>query len=448
MKIVIVGCGKVGGTLAEQLVKERHNITMIDRDGKVLRELTDRIDINGVEGNGATYTIQKEAGVPDADLLIATTGQDEVNLLCCLIAKKSGCQTIARVRNPEYVPELSAIKDGFGLSMLINPELATAREISRLMRFPSAIKVDTFAKGRVELLKVRIPNGSRLDKMKVSDIVSVLRCNVLVCILERDGKVIIPDGQTQLFSGDVIDVIVPPKGASSFFKQIGIVNNRIQSATLAGGGKISLFLARLLIDSGIDVKIIELSPARCEVLSDLIPEATIILGDATDLQLLKEEAIDSSECFVALTDMDEENVMLSLYVGSQSKAKLVTKINRVNFEEVYEQLPIGSIIRPKQITATLILQYVRAMQNSYGSNVETLLQLNGAEILEFRVRMESKATGIPLQKLNLKPNLLLGCISRNNRILTPRGRDTIEVGDTVIVVTTNTGLDNLDDILA
>lgn len=452
MRIIVVGCGKVGSTLAEQLVGEGHDITVIDRNEDKIRKLTDRLDIDGVPGNGATYRVQLEADVREADLLIAVTAQDEVNLLCCLIAKKAGnCHTIARVRNPEYAAQSGLLKEDLGLSMTINPEMAAAREISRLLRFPSAVKVDTFAKGRVELLQMHIPADSRLAGLAVCEVGPLIDHNVLICMIERAGEIVIPDGRTLLKAGDLITIIVPPSKANGFFKSLGVPVSRIESAMLVGGGKTSFFLARLLIDAGIYVKIIEHDEKRCEFLSEHLPEASILYGDGTDRELLREEGLATTDCFVSLTDIDEENIMLSLYAGTQSPAKLITKVNRIDFEEVIDQLPVGSVIYPKEITASLISQYVRAMRNAdhSSSNVETLYRLHGgAEALEFRVQAASRVTGIPLEQLQLRRNLLVCCINRGGRIITPRGKDTIEVGDTVILVTTICGLNNLTDILS
>ena len=273
--------------------------------------------------------------------------------------------------------------------------------------------------------------------------------HVLICMIERNGKMIIPNGTVTLQAGDLITIIVAPSRANDFFRTIGVPDSRIKSAMLVGGGKTSYFLARMLIDAGIYVKIIERNEERCEFLSEELPEASILHGDGTDRDLLREEGLESIDCFVALTDIDEENIMLSLYVGTQSEAKLITKVNRIDFEEVIGQLPVGAVIYPKEITASLISQYVRAMQNASGSNVETLYRLHGgAEALEFRVTKPSRLTGVPLEQLSLKKNILVGCINRGGRIITPRGRDTIEVGDTVILVTTNSGLHDLTDILS
>ena len=450
MKIIIVGYGKVGTTLAEQLNRENHDITLIDCDSEALQSISDSTDVMSVTGNGAVYQVQMEAGIKEADLLIATTNSDELNMLCCLIAKKAGnCHTIARIRNPEYSAEINYIREELNLSLAINPELAAAREIARLLRFPNAIKIELFAKGRIELLKFMIPKDSILDRMKVMDVVSRLKSNVLICAVERGDDVVIPDGNFEMRGGDKISFIAPHADCADFFRKAGIENNTVNSAMFVGGGKLTVYLAKALADTKIKIKIIEQDEERCRILSELLPHAMIIHGDGSDQKLLLEEGIRQTEAFASLTGVDEENILLSLYAASQSRAKLITKVNKIAFENVINALNLGSVIYPKMLTADIILQYVRAMQNSMGSNIETLYKIvaDKAEALEFRVRGDSPVLGIPLEKLRTRNNLLVACINRNGRIIMPRGKDTLEAGDTVIIVTTHTGLNDLKDIL-
>ena len=450
MKIIIVGCGKVGTTLAEQLNRENHDITLIDCDSEALQSISDSTDVMSVTGNGAVYQVQMEAGIKEADLLIATTNSDELNMLCCLIAKKAGnCHTIARIRNPEYSAEINYIREELNLSLAINPELAAAREIARLLRFPNAIKIELFAKGRIELLKFLIPKDSILDRMKVMDVVSRLKSNVLICAVERGDDVVIPDGNFEMRGGDKISFIAPHADCAEFFRKAGIENNAVNSAMFVGGGKLTVYLAKALADSKMKIKIIEQDEERCRILSEILPHAMIIHGDGSDQKLLLEEGIRQTEAFASLTGFDEENILLSLYAASQSRAKLITKVNKIAFENVINALNLGSVIYPKMLTADIILQYVRAMQNSMGSNIETLYKIvaDKAEALEFRVRGDSPVLGIPLEKLRTRNNLLVACINRNGRIIMPRGKDTLEAGDTVIIVTTHTGLNDLKDIL-
>lgn len=450
MQIIIVGCGNVGTTIAQQLSKEGHNITVIDMDGHKVEAVANHYDVMGIVGNGASFSVQNEAGIETADLMIAVTASDELNMLSCLIAKKAGdCSTIARVRNPLYNKEIAFIKEELGLSMVINPEYAAACEIARLLKFPSAIKVDTFAKGRMELLKCKINEGSILHGRPLTYLSSGLHCDVLICTVQRGDEVFIPDGNFELREKDVISVVASPKKANEFFRKIGMATNRIKSCMIIGGGETTYYLAQQLLPMGIEIKIIEQNKERCNELSELLPQALVIHGDGTDRNLLYEEGLPRIHAFVSWTSMDEENIMLSLFAKSVSKAKTITKVHRIDYDEIIENLDLGSVLYPKNITAEYILQYVRARQNSIGSNIETLYQLieDKVEALEFRVSKQSKLVGVPLKELRLKENLLIAGINRKRMSITPGGQDTIEVGDTVVVVTTNQGFHDLEDIL-
>ena len=451
MQIIIVGCGKVGRTLAEQLQEEDTDITLIDINPDRINEITDEVDAMGVVGNGASINTLMEAGIENADILIAVTVSDEMNLLCCLIAQKTGhCHTIARVRNPIYSKEIGFIKERLGLSMIINPELATAREISRLLRFPAAIKIDPFSKGRVELLKFKVLPEFELDGMSVSQITDKYRCDVLFCAIESKTTLSIPGGDHLVHNGDFISIIATPKNTALFFKKIGLKTHQVKNTLIIGGGTISYYLAKALSDLKISVKIIDKNKERCEELSEMLPNATIICGDGTDRALLMEEGLSTVESFVTLTNMDEENIFLSLSAKNMTQAKLIAKVNRLPYKDVIDELDIGSVIYPKYITSDSILRYVRAMQNTIGSNVETLYHVldNQAEALEFIIRDNSPVVGIPLSKLNLKNNLLVCCLTREGTVRIPRGQDSIQIGDNVIIVTTHKGLRDIRDILA
>ena len=452
MKIIIVGCGKVGSTLAEHLVQEGHEITIIDRQWEKLKHLSDRIDVLGVEGNGASISTQREAGVASSDILIATTNSDELNLLCCLIAKKAGnCQTIARIRDPEYYNEMRYIRDELNLSMVINPEQAAASEVARIIKFPSAMKVDTFSRSRVELIKISIPEGSRLDGLKLTEIESKLHCKVLICLVERGDQLLIPHGDFSLSAGDMISFIAPHSVALSFFKASGaIVTNTVRSIILIGGGKLSYYVAKLLEETKIGVKIIEQDFEKCQKLSEMLPGAVVINGDGTEKDLLDEEGISVVDAVGNFTGIDEENILLSLYEKGISKAKLLTKINRITFEEIIAGLDIGSIINPNSITSDNIVRFVRALNNSRGSNVETLYKIaqGRAEALDFRVRDEGRVVGVPLMELSLKPRIIIACITKGNRVEIPNGHSVIEKDDLVVVVSIERGLNDLEDILA
>lgn len=450
MQIIIVGCGNVGTTIAQQLSKEGHNITVIDMDGNRVEAVANHYDVMGIVGNGASFSVQNEAGIEKADLMIAVTASDELNMLSCLIAKKAGdCSTIARVRNPLYNKEIAFIKEELGLSMVINPEYAAACEIARLLKFPSAIKVDTFAKGRMELLKCKINEGSVLHGRPLTYLSSGLHCDVLICMVQRGEEIFIPDGSFELREKDVISVVASPKNANEFFRKIGMATNRIKSCMVIGGGETTYYLAQQLLPMGMEIKIIEQSKERCNELSELLPQALVIHGDGTDRNLLYEEGLPRIHAFVSWTSMDEENIMLSLFAKSVSQAKTITKVHRIDYDEIIDNLDLGSVLYPKNITAEYIVQYVRARQNSIGSNIETLYQLieDKVEALEFRVSEQSKLVGVPLKELQLKENLLIAGINRKRMSITPGGQDTIEVGDTVVVVTTNQGFHDLEDIL-
>ena len=453
MRIVIIGDGKVGSTLAEQLAREGHDITVIDRSSVPLQQTEQALDILCVEGNGASYTTQVEAGMSEADLMIAVTASDEMNLLCCLVAKKLGAQhTIARVRNPEYDGELSLISGDLGLSLAVNPELICANEIARTLRTPSAIKSDTFCGGRVELLKFQLPADSVLAGRPLMELPELTKAKVLICAVERGEKgVFIPSGSFRLEAGDKISFVASPANAQRFFRQMHLATGRVHNAILIGGGRIAFYLARLLLESGIDVKIIESDYANCERLSTLLPKAAVLHGDGTSEAVLRECGVEQADAVAALTGIDEENVLIGMYIRKTwPKIKVVTKTNRSSFQSIIDAIDIGSVFNPRYSASNLICRYVRSMQNSMGSNIETLYKLVGgrAEALEFRVAEGSAVCGVPLRELKTRDNLLIGCIDRGGKILIPSGQDTIEPGDSVVVVTSVTGLNELNDILA
>ena len=450
MKIIIVGCGNVGRTLTEQLSNEGHNITVIDQNATKVQLIVSKNDVMGIVGNGVSRSTLEEAGINETDLLIAVTSSDERNLLCCLMAKKVGdCQTIARVRDPLYFKEIPNFKEDLGLSLAINPEYTASREIARLLRFPSAIKVESFAKGRVELINFKIPEQSILDGCRICELQDRSKASILVCTVERGKEVFIPGGNFVIHSQDVISFVASAKEANEFFKHIGGVTNRIRNVMIVGGGVTTYYLAKQLVTVGIKTKIIESNYERCKELSELLPQSEIICGDGTEKALLMEEGIMNQQAFIAWTNNDEENVMLSMFVNGLTGAKTIAKVNRMSYSEILDGLNVGSVIYPKSLTADGIIQYVRAMQNSIGCNIETLYRLidNKVEALEFSIREISPVVGVPLHQLQLKPNLLICCINRHGTIITPSGQDEIKLGDTVIIVTTNSGFSDIQDIL-
>lgn len=450
LKIIIVGCGKVGITLIEQLTKEGHDITIIDKSSSKVLNLTDMYDIMGITGNGASYKIQMEAGIDTADLIIAVTDSDELNLLCCTVAKRVGnCAAIARVRTPDYSEESDYLREKLGLAMIINPELEAAREVTRVLCLPTALEVDTFAHGQAEMLKVQIPEGNMMDGKTIANLNRDIPIKFLISAIERGDDLFIPSGNFILRAGDKISFIASRNNVRHFLHHVGLTNMKVKDTMIIGGGKAAYYLAKQLISVGINVKIIEADRDRCEELSVLLPEAMIINGDGTDEDLLKEEGIEYTDSFVPLTGIDEENVMLTLFAKQTSKAKAVTKINRITFKNVIGKLDLGSVIYPKYITSEAIIAYVRAKKDSMNSNIESLYHLFDfrAEAIEFLIDKESKATDVPLAQLSTKDNLLVAVIYRKGSVIIPNGNDCIKKGDSVVIVTRHTGLDQIDDIL-
>lgn len=451
MKIIIVGCGKVGQTLAYQLNEEDNDITVIDLSPEKVNETSAKCDVMGVVGNGATHAVQQEAGIDKADLLIAVTGSDELNLLCCLIAKKAGnCKTIARIKDTEYSMEAPYLKDELGLAMVINPEAAAADEIARILRFPSALKIDTFAKGRAELIKFKLPDSSMLVNMSVKEMAMKLRCDVLVCTIERDTKAFIANGDFVFQARDIVSVIASPENAAVFFDKIGYKSRSVKDVIIAGGGEITRYLCDNLRKTHIRAKIIEKNPEVCEELAARYSDVSIICGDATDQDLLLEEGLSQIGAFVALTNFDEENVLLSLFAKSVGSCITMTKINRIDFDDVIKHLDLDATIYPKNITSDIIVRYVRSMKNTMGSNVENFYNLikGKVEASEFVIKSESKITGMPLSELRFKDNILVAAILRAGKVIIPRGNHKILVGDSVVIISEMRALNDITDVLA
>ena len=450
MKIIVVGCGKVGAAVIGQLSREGHDISVIDVDSTVVTDISNNYDVMGLVGNGASHSLQMEAGIEIADLLLAVTDSDELNLLCCLIAKKAGgCNTIARVRSPIYNEEITFLKEELGLSLTVNPEYAAATEAARVLRFPSAVHIETFARGKVEIVKVRIPEKSVLDGCQLMDIHKRTGTDVLISTVERGNQVEIPNGSFVLKAGDVISIVASKQNTRDFVERIGLSSRRVRDCMIVGGGKIAFYLAQQLIESGIHVKIIDKDRDRCEELSAQLPKAVILHADASNQDILREEGITACESFVTLTGLDEENLFLSMFAQSVSKAKVITKVDRLGFDDIIKRLDLGTIIHPKNITADNIVRYVRALQNSIGSNVESLYKIidDKVEALEFLIQRDSPIIGIPLAELKVKPGVLIACISRGGRIMIPNGASRILEGDSVIVVTSHLGFGDIRDIL-
>lgn len=451
LNIIIVGCGTVGRTLVEQICNEGHSITIIDKNPETVQEICNLYDVMGVVGNGASFGVQKEAGITDADLIVAVTESDELNLLCCTVARRiAKCAAIARVCNPEYNLEIEYLREKLGLAMIINPVLEASREIAKIINLPRALDVNTFAHGQAELVKFKIPEGNMLDNMSISDLGAKTE-NIIICAIERKGEIFIPSGNFTMLAGDVVSFVSPRKAVHDFFRKIGFKTHHVKNTMIVGGGISAYYLAKQLINSGVNVKIIERSKARCEELNDLLPKAVIINGKGSDESLLMEEGIDTVESFVPLTESDEENILLTLYANqvTESSTKVITKINRLSFGDVINNLDLGSVIYPRYITAVAIIAYVRARSARRSNSIETLYHMfnQRVEAIEFNVEESSEVTDTPIMNLKLKKNLLISFINRHGKIIIPSGKDCIKPGDTVMVVTTHKGFVDISDIL-
>lgn len=451
MQIIVVGCGKVGRSIVAQLSKEDNNVTVIDTNAQIIRNISTNYDVMGIVGNGSSFTILDQADLAHTDMIIAVTERDEVNLLTCVIAKLNNnkIHTVARVRSPQYAGELNKLQKGLDLTMTINPEMEAAKEISRLLNFPSAIEIFSFARNRIDLLRFRVPPISVLVGRSLKAI-SDLTTNLLVCIIERNSNIMVPNGDTVIQQGDVLTIIAMPRDAQIFFKKIGVRTNKCKNVMIVGGGQLSFYLSKLLLNNHANVTIVERDMKRCEELVDALPGVTVDCGDGTEKELLQEEHLENMDGFVACTGLDEVNAILSLYAMKHVGRKVVTKVNHVDFGDVIEGLQLDSIVNPKELTAQKIVHYVRAAGNSLESNVETLYKLmNGrVEALEFLLEKKSSIIGVKLADLELKPNVLIAGIVRDGKLIIPGGQDAFQVGDTVIVVTTHLGFHEIFNILA
>lgn len=452
LKCIIVGSGKVGTALIDVLTKEGNDITLIDQDASVVDEMTGTYDIMGIVGNGASFRVQLEAGIDDTDLLIAVTESDELNLLCCTVAKQvKNCATIARVRTPDYSVEAHFLREQLGLAMIINPELSAAREIARLLTIPGALEVTRFAHGQAQLIRVKLKAGSPLIGMTVAEYAQTHDDSMLFCAIERNDKVEIAHGNLLFREDDIVAFVCEYNQSSTCLSHIGIASGAVKNCLIVGGGDSAYYLAKNLLANHISVKIIERDLERCEFLSEALSDAIIIHGDGTDEALLAEEGLATTEAFVPLTGTDEENMILTLHAQQASSAKVVTKINRFSFRDVIRSLDLGSVIYPRYLTAEAIIAYARARRESLQSNkIVTLSQLydRQVECIEFSVDEDSTVTGTPIRALHLKSDLMITFINRHGKVLFPLGNDTIEVGDSVMVVTTHKGFSDILDILA
>lgn len=452
MKIVIVGDGKVGFTLSKLLSEAGHELVVIDSNSAVLRESQEALDVAVVIGNGACVEVQRDADVQHSDVLIAATSSDEINLLCCMVARKLGCKsTIARVRNPAYDAQLRLLKEELGLSLSINPERTAAREIFRILQLPSFLKRDSFAKGRVELVELKLKHDNALVNKKLSELSGLGRLNALICAVDRDGEITIPSGSFELREGDKITIAADTAGLANLLRQLHVGIQKAQSVMIVGGSRIAEYLAAMLLRAHVHVTIIEKHRTRCEMLSEMLPEALIIHGDGSQQELLLSEGIRQTDALVTLTGMDEENLIISMFGNYIGVPKTITKINRTEYSEVFADKGIDTIVSPKLLTADEIVSYVRAMSNTTGGSVVTLYRISGgkAEAVEFFIKNDAPYLNIPLSQLALKPNILIVSIIRARKVILPKGSDSMQKGDTVVVITpAERAICDLKDIFA
>ena len=450
MNIVISGIGKFGKELVEHLAKENHNIVVIDPKASVIEEMVNQHDVKGICGNGASYSILKDASTNKADLFIATTGTDELNILCCMVAKKLGAkQTIARLRNPEYASQAQLMRDELGISLALNPDLDTANEIFRIMRFPSAIKVETFANGKVDLVEIKVEKGSLLANKSLIEISNKYDVKILVCAVVRGNEVFIPKGNFILHENDYVYLTAAPKDMKNAFKKLKLFKDKFKSAIILGGGRITYYLANLLIENGVSVKILDRDKEVCDNLCDSIPKALIVHADGTNQRALIDEGVENVDAVITLTGMDETNIIVSSFVKNLNRNKVITKVNNTNYETILANIGLDSVVSPKDIFASHIIRYVRGMENTRGSEFKTLYRLLGDKVmaLEFVIPKATKYTSKPLKELKMKGDHLLACIIRDNKVIIPSGKDTLEPLDSVVIVTTNSKIKDVSDIL-
>ena len=448
MDIIISGLGAVGTILMQELADEGHNIVVVDVNGSKVEDAVEKYDVKGVIGNGASSQVLKEAGVSYADLFIGATNHDELNILCCIIAKKLGAKkTIARASKPEYL-DLFKSEGDLGLSLMVNPQYEAALEISRMLRFPSAIKVNQFSDGKVELVEFRVPDDSDLVGLELKHLGSKFKSKVLICAAQRNGKAIIPTGDFVIQAEDRLFLTATTKDISLFFKQLGW-NKQAKDAIIVGGSTTAYYLCAELDKIGIHAKLIEKDHKKAEMFSQDFKKVNVILGDGTDQDLLKEEGIATVDAFVALGNMDEQNIIMSMFASSQEVPKVITKIDQLSYYDMLQKSGIYSAVSTKNSTVDHIVRFVRLMNNTKGSAVKRMFHIidDSTEILEFEAKENFKKFDIPLQKLNLKKHLLVAGIIRKGTLITPSGQDVIKEGDNVIIVTLEEGLDDLKDIL-
>jgi len=450
MNIIIAGGGKVGITLARQLSAEGYDITIIDSDRQVLNASVERLDVMAVHGNCASMNVLLQAGVKDADLLIAVTNADEVNLLCCTTAHgiNTKLHTIARIRNPEYTEQIYAMRDVFALSMAVNPEKQAAVEIQRLLKYPGFLRRDTFAKGLAEIVELRIEEGSKLCNIALSDLGNIVKCKVLVCAVLRAGTAVAPSGNFVLRSGDRIFVTAPAAHLTILLKNLGIITRRVRRVLICGGSRVSYYLASFLAKDGITVQMLEKNYEKCVELASILPDISVIHGDCSNQNTLDDQGIGDCDALVTLTGMDETNMIVSLYGDSRGVPQIITKLSRSENNSIADSLALGSVIYPKELCSNDIVRYVRAMGNQTGAAVSVHAIADGqVEAVEFQVDKSTKNCNVPLKQMKLKNNVLIASITHGTQTQIPNGDSVFAEGDTVVVVTSGRGvLSQINDI--
>ncbi len=452
MRILVVGDGKVGHVLAEHLTREGHDVVIVDTDEEALQRSEDTLDVMCIRGNGANAKTLIDAGAQKTDIVIAATAGDEINMLCCLVAKRLGAQyAIARIRDPEYNESLSLLRKELDIDMAINPERATAQEISRLLRFPFANNIESFARGRVEMVEFRAQEHDAVVGKPLHEIAAKVHGipQVLYAAVEREGSVIIPGGDFVIEAGDRVHVAADVVTITEYFRFLGKNTLRVKNVMILGGGRISYYLAKMIVPMGVHVSLIEIDEKKAEHLSESLPDVNVIYGDGTDQELLEQEGLPQMDAFIALCDRDEENLMTGLFAVRQGVPKVVVKNNRVAYADIISSMGLDSIVSPKSITCAHILRYVRARVNGGGTKIERLYRLmdGKAEALEFVARATDSYIGIPLRELHKRPNTLVAVIVRDGRVIVPFGNDHIEAGDNVVIIACETGIADLNEVI-
>ena len=450
LKIIVIGAGKIGTAMCEQLVREQYDVTVLDNNPAILKTLSNTLDVFGIQGSGVVVSDLEQAGAATADLLIAVTDSDAVNILACSIAKRLGAKhTIARVRSPEYSELINLMKSEWGLSMTINPELSVAKEVSRIVRFPSAAKLESFVKGRVNIAEFKLTAENPLCGMALADMRRNFRQNVLICAVRRADETFVPAGDFIFQRDDIVSVTGADRDIEAFCRADGIYRKRIKKVLIVGGGKVTYYLINQLQDTGMNITVIEKQKERARELAEQFADITVIWGDGTDQELLMNEGLDHADAFIALTGLDEQNIIVSMHAMLAGVHKVITKVNQSNLANLARNTGLESVVSSKSVTAAQVLRHARATCNSTDAEFESLHRIanDSAEALEFVVREPSDVTDVPLKDLPIKPNTLIACITRGNRIIIPSGNDSIQVGDTIIVVTTNLHINSIKDIL-